>query len=247
MKKYGRATATTGFKPTAIQPSQFANHEKENKKLITDYFTVSTENHSTNQRCVKSSVVETNSPTTKARQQSFLDAGQKNFLFNECKDCGMKYDNSFESDVQLHRRHHRFHTRGMLVKVEQGNIIGRMKMYCAIAINQRQRKREIMELVNDKLNAVDLTGQESVFGVVDDKSRLCSVAIIDSDNAPGLRVSRIWTRADVRRQGLATFLLDSICKFEGKCREMIQFTSPTPLGRLFAQTYTKTDNFIIYK
>jgi hypothetical protein len=227
MKLYGRQPIE------AKRPVSRAFLEDEpvsGKKLITDYFSVNRENNTDNKH-----VSSEHSPEAKKTKQTYLDLGQNDFLFKECKECGMKFDSSFANEVRLHQRFHKFHISGMSVKYEKGDVIGRHGYYVSIVVNKSKRQ-EIMELVNSELNAVDLNGNESAYGMVDQDGKLVAVIITDQHPEACL-VSRIWTRADMRRKGMATFLLQSVLKYEKKSVDNLQFSSPTDSGHAFAKSF----------
>jgi hypothetical protein len=232
MKQYGRSDKKA---PLA---SGFSFGAESRKELITDYFTINKENF------VKKTAFNTSTQQHKHPKQTFLDLGQKNLVFTECSECGMKYDSSFEKEVQLHKRFHRLHASRKSIKFNTKDIIGRYGDFIAIIVPS-SRCKELMDLVNSEMNAVSLAGNECVYAAVEGENRLCSVAITEPDPIL-LKLSRIWTRQDMRRKGLATFLLDSVIKFEGKLKENVQFSSPTPLGNLFARTFTGMEFFSTY-
>jgi len=63
-------------------------------------------------------------------------------------------------------------------------------------------------------------------------------------------INRIWVASNMRRQGIATHLLDCVCvnfiyiqKLEATD---LAFSDPTEFGRKLAKSYCKTDSFLIY-
>lgn len=231
MKQYGRSERRIA------STSTFSAGSGTKKELITDYFTINKEN-----TVKKPSTL--NVAPHRPLKQTFLDLGQKNLMFRECSECGMKYDSSFEEEVQLHKRFHRLHASGITIKFNTTDIIDRHGSFIAIIVPSN-RCKDLMDLVNNEMNAVELAGNESVYAVIEGENRLCSVAIIEPDPTL-LKLSRIWTRQDMRRKGLATFLLDSVLKFEGKLKDNVQFSSPTPLGNLFAKSFTRKEVYSTY-
>ena len=97
-----------------------------------------------------------------------------------------------------------------------------------------------MELVNNELNAVDLHGNETVYGMADKSSKLVSVIIVDPHQTL-LKISRLWTRRDVRRKGLASRLLKDILSFERKSKSDLVFSAPTDYGLSFAKSFLGKD------
>ncbi|ORX69326.1 hypothetical protein K493DRAFT_335876 [Basidiobolus meristosporus CBS 931.73] len=63
-------------------------------------------------------------------------------------------------------------------------------------------------------------------------------------------VHRMWVCSTQRHQGIASRLLDAVCKnFLYGCplkREELAFSQPTPSGKGFAQTYTNTSEYLVY-
>lgn len=233
MKLYGR-----GEKRTVSRAFAQEDAPERPKKLITDYFSMNREN-TVPQYDERPDRAMPNTENKLCSQQTFLDLGQQDFLFKECKECGMKYDSSFTSEIRLHQRFHKFHTTGMIVKYEKSDVIGRCGEYVSFLV-LRQRREEIMELVNNELNAIDLYGDETVYGMADKSGKLVSVIIVDP-HPTLLKISRLWTRKDVRRKGLASRLLKDILFFERKNKSDLVFSAPTDAGLSFAKSFIGSD------
>lgn len=238
MKTYGRSGG--GEKRSASGSSVFV--ESSNKRRITDYFGVP--------ETVAKAENRHNAPVPPgsgpAKTQLYLDVGQKGLLLHECRECKMRFDRAFPCEVRLHDRFHRFHTTGMQIKYEARDVIGRHKEFTAVSVAGRRRE-EIMELVSKELNAVDLGGDEHVFVLVDDKNRLCSVVITEAVEKGGyIAVSRIWTRQELRRRGLASILLQAIVDAKDTPKDRVIFSAPTDSGRQFAQAFTGQSRIVVY-
>lgn len=63
-------------------------------------------------------------------------------------------------------------------------------------------------------------------------------------------ISRIWTSANSRKQGVATTLMNSLrCNYvygHALSIEQIAFSSPTDAGKAFITKYTGTQEYFVY-
>ena len=63
-------------------------------------------------------------------------------------------------------------------------------------------------------------------------------------------ISHIWVHPSARRDGVASSLLDAVCKHAGGTfelpKESLAFSQPTALGRRLAAAYVGTECFLVY-
>ncbi len=63
-------------------------------------------------------------------------------------------------------------------------------------------------------------------------------------------ISHVWVHPTARRDGVASSLLDAVCKHAGGTfelrKESLAFSQPTALGRRLAAAYVGTERFLVY-
>lgn len=181
------------------------------KRLITDYFAVSTLSPSTSSPPDLKSNVATKRNTSRGKQL-FLDLGQS--LHKECVECGMRYSESFPEDVKLHKRFHRQKLLEQNTKPSKKNLgpliikIGQYFVYKLKNIAILKEKFD-EELSRDVFVMVDNELVLKAFISVEPIDKAFPVGMDSKNNlvAASLGVRYIWIQEELRRQSYGTKLL----------------------------------------
>ncbi|KAJ1722453.1 hypothetical protein LPJ53_003137 [Coemansia erecta] len=216
--------------------------------------------------------------TQARREQTFLDFGQKPNAPEPCAQCGMAYQRGRAEDEQLHVRFHRSWARAqrnLLVWGADLDVAPDAHGICVVDARTAARRTvlralEIVNVANEHLGAVRLSlvdlghRQRKVFLRVAQGGRVEGCVLAEciegarrlAGGSPGepapaaCGISRIWVAPDARRTGVASGLVDAVCRgFVYGCPlslDSLAFTQPTADGRAFARRLFGRDDFLVY-
>ena len=101
---------------SSITGSSIPAQTTKGTRKITDFF-CSTKAEGTNHDSGSANQLKVNKKTKTLSKQLFLDLGQP---FTEvCKVCGMRYSQSFDVDIKLHTRFHKFYLKGITFPIKK--------------------------------------------------------------------------------------------------------------------------------
>ncbi|CAH0550257.1 unnamed protein product [Brassicogethes aeneus] len=155
--------------------------------------------------------------------QMLLDAGQKKFGVVQCPECQFVYHVGDPSDESMHSN---YHSNGNVLKFNVYLYIkNKMIVGCATALPKTVGYK-MLSLGPD----LDMCSEETY-------PIKCGI-------------SRIWVHVNQRKQGIASSLMVAIQKTfmfgHILTGNDIAMSSPTAMGKQFAEKYFKTPNYLIY-
>lgn len=156
---------TPSFTPPCTLPSlpgsSIPDQTTKKTKKITDFFcTVKGEN--TKRDNVNTNRFEEKKKSKTLPKQLFLDLGQP--LAEICKVCGMRYSQSFDVDIKLHTRFHKFYLKGITFPIKRYSkgceVMGEMSKGYKIYRVWNSDKSSLTFLLRNVEQVVDLVNKE---------------------------------------------------------------------------------------
>ena len=167
----------TAKRPTSFTPpctsltSSIPDHVPKERGRITDYFpSIKIENT----QKINKSVIASGVKKRALPKQLFFDVGQP--LAESCNVCGMRYSRSFDVDVALHTRFHKFYLKGITFPIKRylrgcemiGSVTKDHKMYRvwdgekSSSMALLKTVEQVVELVNKEMEAAFQSREELV-------------------------------------------------------------------------------------
>ncbi|XP_069461735.1 N-acetyltransferase ESCO2 isoform X2 [Ambystoma mexicanum] len=179
-----------------------------------------------------------------AKDQMIIDAGQKHFGAITCKSCGMIYTAASPEDEAEHVQYHQRFLEGIkFVGWKKERKVADFwdgKIVLILPDDPKYAIKKAFRVLSDPIN------RQSRNEADNQRAWRCS-----TKPEPAIcGISRIWVFSLLRRKGIASRMMDTIRNtfmygafLSG---DEIAFSDPTPDGKLFATTYCKTPNFLVY-
>ncbi|KAG9347528.1 hypothetical protein JZ751_005096 [Albula glossodonta] len=200
-----------------------------------------------------------------AADQLIIDAGQKQFGATTCTSCGMIYSaDSLEDNFQHTQFHQRFLESIKFVADEVRKLADNELGFQQVSLSCPSKAKTYLFVNHDKMIVGCLITEHirQAFRVLEQPDQTKDMSKPDfmehhrawccstTPETAICGVSRIWVFSLMRRQGIATRLVDTARNTfmygSHLTKEEIAFSDPTPDGKLFATKYCETPTFLVY-
>lgn len=184
--------------------------------------------------------------------------------FHECSQCGMTFQPFIDQD---RIQHEKFHSKHLLIAIKwnESNIqnqfdynIPSISQACTIyyyssaSLPSRKKQtllNEILSRIDEDMESTTLKISKHMLFFVMSIQYVVSIFVcehINSEYGMQLGILRMWTRQDMRRKGIASFLLNKILNILNISSNRLAFSAPTFQGIEFAKAFLKvTDNNLV--
>lgn len=180
--------------------------------------------------------------------------------FHQCSECEMTFQPSIEQDRIQHEKFHSKHLL-MTIKWNDSNIqnqfhcnIPSISQTCAIyyypstlSLNRKKQilLEEILSRIEKDMGSTALKISEHMLFFVMNIQYIVSIFVceyINDECDMKLGILRMWTRQDMRRKGIASFLLKKILDILNIPSNRLVFSTPTFQGIEFAKAFLNVTN-----